>query len=131
MNPYCEQENYLTWKVQAEKIKQISQQKFTDIQIGVSVTVPIWSLNRHKGNACNILGLVMERTADVFYKSGTKQGLISSLYAMGQIQSCKGEFQKLEDVPERDLSLRVISGHSSAFAGQVFQKCSCTKKYIT
>lgn len=118
-------------RVQAEKMKQLSQKKFPEIQVGESVTVPVSSLDRGKGDARNILGVVMEKTADGFYKIGTKHGVISSLYARNQIQSCKEQFFKIEDVPNIELSLREISGHSSSFGGQGFQRCNCTKKCTT
>ena len=74
-------------KFQAEK--QLQQKKFLEIQIGESFIVPISSLDRGKEDAANILVVVMKRTANEYYKIGTKQGLISSLYVRNQIQSCK------------------------------------------
>ena len=74
-------------KVQAEKMEQLSQVKFPEIQIGESVTVPISRLDRGERDARNILDVVLNGTADGFYKIGTKQGLISSLYVRNQIAS--------------------------------------------
>ena len=41
--------------------------------------------------------VVMERTADGFYKIGTKQGLISSLKVRNQIQNCKWELKTSQE----------------------------------
>ena len=52
-------------KVQAEKMKQLSQKKFSEIQIGKLVTVPISSLDRGKADTRSILNVIIKRPADV------------------------------------------------------------------
>ncbi|XP_071053571.1 protein FAM200C-like [Onthophagus taurus] len=74
-------------KKQAEKMKFTSNKKFHPIEVGTSVIVPVPSLDRSKGDARNLIGLVLETTNDGLYKIGTKKGVIDSLYSRNQIQA--------------------------------------------
>ncbi|CAH0730445.1 unnamed protein product, partial [Brenthis ino] len=115
-------------QAQADIMKQLSDQKFPPIAIGKTVTLPIPSFDRAKGDARNVLGIIQDKTDDGLYRVGTKHGTINTLFSRNQIKECKIKFLKIEDVPDVRLSLREISAKDSKFGGQGFIKCHCNKK---
>ncbi|CAH1974793.1 unnamed protein product [Acanthoscelides obtectus] len=55
-------------QAQADTMKKLSNQKFPAVEVGNTVTVPIPSVDRAKGDARNLLCVVTEKTEDGFYK---------------------------------------------------------------
>lgn len=74
------------------------------------------------------LGVITEKTDDGFYKVGTKQGTINTLFSRNQIRECKENLININDIPNIELSLREVSIKDSKFGGQGFIKCNCNKK---
>ncbi|XP_075210380.1 uncharacterized protein LOC142317718 [Lycorma delicatula] len=105
-------------------MKQTSQNKFPTVEVGKTVTIPTPSVDRGKGDARNVLGVVLEKT-EGFYKLGTKRGTINTLLARNQFQECKETIINISDVPDIKLSLRETSTKDSMFGGQGFIKCNC------
>ncbi|XP_043478772.1 SCAN domain-containing protein 3-like [Leptopilina heterotoma] len=108
--------------VQAEEMKEISNKKFSEIAIGTSAKIPIPSVDRGKGDSRSVIGIVMEVSAEGYYKIGTKHGIIRSLYSRNQLSSCDEKFLNLEEVPNKPVSLRHINGEESLFGLQGFIK---------
>lgn len=115
-------------EAQANVMKQLTEQKFPPIAIGKTVTIPIPSFDRAKGDARNVLGIIQDKTVDGLYRVGTKHGTINTLFSRNQIKECKENFLNFKDVPDVKLSLREISAKDSKFGGQGFIKCHCNKK---
>ncbi|XP_075231703.1 uncharacterized protein LOC142330362 [Lycorma delicatula] len=110
-------------------MKQTSQNKFPTVEVGKTVTIPIPSVDRGKEDARNVLGVVLEKTEEGFYKQGTKRGTINTLFTRNRFQECKETIINISDVPDIELSLRETSTKDSMFGGQGFIKCNCNKRY--
>ena len=121
---------YAGLEKQAKKLTWLSNKKFSPIDVGKSVKVPIPSVDRGKGDSKNIIGVVLEKTEDNLYKIGTKSGTIDKLCTCNQIQSCKQSFLTIEEVKDDPISVRSINKTESLFNGQGFIKCECNKKSL-
>jgi len=53
------------------------------------VKIPVPYIDGGKVDANSVLGVILSITDDGFYKIGTKNGILSSLYARNQIFQCK------------------------------------------
>lgn len=91
-------------QAQANIMKQLSDKKFPLIEVGKTVTVPVPYVDRAKGDARNVLGAIIEKTDDGFYKVGTKRGIINTLFSRNQIQECKENLININDIPNIELS---------------------------
>ena len=71
-------------------------------------------------DASNVIGVILS-VNDGFYKIGTKQGQINSLFSRNQIFECKESFLTPEDVPKgKDISIRSVSLQTSPEAKDSF-----------
>jgi len=66
-------------------------------------------VDRPKGDARNVLGVITEKTNDGFYKVGTKRGTINTLFSRNQIQEYKENLININDIPNIELSLREVT----------------------
>ena len=115
--------------VEAEKMKQASEKRFKAAEIRQNVRVPIPELDRGRAGHRNLIGVVLE-VKDGFYKIGTKNCVLKSLYSRGQFDLCSEVFITAADVPETEVSVRQAATAASVGTGQGFQKCSCSGKCI-
>ena len=109
----------------------MSDKHFGDVCVGRTVRVPISDFDRGKGDARNILALVLEKTNDGFYRLGSRNGIINKLYARSQFTVCEENILSSEDIPQNECSVRSIATAQSVGSGQGMQKCSCTKQCRT
>ena len=72
-------------------MKQASEKRFKAAEIGQNVRVPIPELDRGQADHRNLVGVVLE-VKDGFYKIGTKNGVLKSLYSHGQFDLCSEVF---------------------------------------
>ena len=79
--------------------------KFADVDVGISVRVPVPNIDRAKGDQKNVIGVVVERTAHGLYRVGTKHGILEKLFTRVQIQPCGHNFVQLDEVPREKKSL--------------------------
>ena len=100
-------------------MKSLNEKLFQPLLVGINVTISIPNLDRGKVEAKNLVGVIMNVTDDGFYKIGTKEGTISSMFARNQIFECKETFLKTDEVPEgKELSVRTNSLQTSLTGGQ-------------
>ncbi|CAH1972015.1 unnamed protein product, partial [Acanthoscelides obtectus] len=71
-------------QAQADTMKKLSNQKFPAVEVGNTVTVPIPSVDRAKGDARNLLCVVTEKTEDGFYKTYNMSDLPLKIVNMTQ-----------------------------------------------
>ncbi|XP_039315443.1 SCAN domain-containing protein 3-like [Solenopsis invicta] len=116
---------------QAKRMLRMSEKKFPSAEVGTSVTIPLPSVDRNKGDPKNIIGVILEVTEDGLYKIGTKSGILSSLYSRNQFGICNEMFLSSTDVPQCEMSLRSINADQSAFGSQGYIKSSCKIKCTT
>ncbi|KAF0703723.1 SCAN domain-containing protein 3-like, partial [Aphis craccivora] len=108
---------------QAIKMKTWSDKKLKPAEVGATVRVPVPDLDKGRGDARNILAVVIEVTDDGYYQLGTKEGLLKSLYSRSQITICQKNLIAIEEVPrENTFALRTIATQQSTGPGQGFFK---------
>jgi hypothetical protein len=116
---------------QAKKIKLMSENQFSPLNVKMTVKIPVPCVDRGKVDANNVLGVILSVTDDGFYKIGTKNGILSSLYARNQIFQCKEQFISSNDVPNIEIPLRTASIQNSLTGEQGYIFCSCKTKCTT
>ncbi|KAE9529177.1 hypothetical protein AGLY_011973 [Aphis glycines] len=115
---------------QAVKMKTWSDKKLKPAEVGATVRVPVPDVDKGRGDARNILAVVIEVTDDGYYQLGTKEGLLKSLYSRSQFTICQKNLIAIEEVPrENTFALRTIATQQSTGTGQGFIKCTCKTKY--
>ncbi|CAG9795054.1 unnamed protein product [Diatraea saccharalis] len=67
---------------QANAMKQLSEQTFSPITIGKTVTIIFPSFDRAKGDPRNVLGITPDKTDDGLYRVGTKHGTLKQLFSL-------------------------------------------------
>ncbi|KAJ8720835.1 hypothetical protein PYW08_006300 [Mythimna loreyi] len=112
---------------QAQKMLKTSEKKFPPVALGTTVRIPVPEVDRGRGDARNILAVVLQKTDDELYQLGTKQGVVKTLYSRQQFTVCHQELLKKEDVPNLETTLRTVATQQSTGTGQGFVKCSCKK----
>jgi hypothetical protein len=69
-------------------------------------------------------------TADDYYRLGTREGLLKSLYSRSQFTICQKNIIETHEVPkENTLALRTIATQKSTGTGQSFFKFTCKIKF--
>ena len=99
-----------------------SERQFPPVEPGTSVLIKIPDVDRNKGDANNLIAMVLEVSDDQMYKLGTKSGILFSLYSHNHLNPCK------EDVPDVKITLRSSAIAQSRGSGQGFVRCNCTTK---
>lgn len=66
---------------QAKRMKKNSDQIHPPVEKGTSVRIPIPDLDRGRGDARSILGVVLEVVDDGFYRIGTRNGILKQLFS--------------------------------------------------
>ncbi|KAK7572144.1 hypothetical protein V9T40_014616 [Parthenolecanium corni] len=89
--------------------------KFTHRVAEMCSTVP--DVDRGKTDARSILACVIEKTEDGFYRLGTREGIINSLYARSQFALSHKQFVQLDEVPITSATISLRSVASSQATG--------------
>lgn len=63
---------------QAQKMLKTSGKKFPPVPLGITVRIPV-PVDRGRGDARNILAVVLQKTDDELYQLGTKQGVLKTM----------------------------------------------------
>lgn len=116
---------------QAKKMLDLSQNRLVQACVGDTVRIPVPGVDRGKGDARNVLGVILDKTDDDFFRIGTRDGIVKNLYARSQFTICSEKLITLNDVPQVECSLRSIATSQSNGTGQGMVKCSCTTKCMT
>lgn len=82
------------------------------MDIGTNVRLRVEDVDRSKIDPRNIIGVVIS-VNDCFYEIGTVGGKLKQLYARNQIEPCPSNFIKVEDVPDKVITLREAVGTDS------------------
>jgi hypothetical protein len=113
---------------QSKKMKKDSDTKFPPISLGFTIRILVPDIDKGRGDAGNILAIIMRVTEDGFYQLGTTKGILKQLYARSQFTLCQKTFLSVEDVPHEEISLRTVATLKSTGSGQGFIKCTCKGK---
>ncbi|KAK7577981.1 hypothetical protein V9T40_010186 [Parthenolecanium corni] len=81
-------------------------------------------------DARSILACVIEKTEDGFYKLGTREGIINSLYACSQFALSHKQFVQLDEVPitSATILLQSVASSQATGNGQGFNGIKCNSK---
>ncbi|KAK7605083.1 hypothetical protein V9T40_006941 [Parthenolecanium corni] len=117
---------------QALKMRKKSDANFPNPDVGDTVRVQVPDVDRGKTDARSILACVIEKTEDGFYRLGTREGIINSLYARSQFALSHEQFVQLDEVPitSATISLRSVASSQATGNGQGFVRCHCMQKCI-
>ena len=113
-------------KKQAAKMVARSSRSLKDLKIGDNVAVPVSQFDRSKGDAPNVIGVIISIN-EYGYVVGTKSGIIRGVMARNQLESIKFCGLIEETVPDKEMTLREIVRDQSICGGQGFKKCSCLR----
>ena len=92
--------------------------------IGDNVAVSIPAVDRGRGYARNILGIVVDKTEKDQYRIAVKNGILKGLYSRNQFDLCPQKLLGFEDIhTEKTVSMREAIAKESG--GQGFVKCNC------
>ena len=94
-------------------------------EVGDNVAVPIPLVDRGRGDARNILGVIVDRDENDLYTIAVKSGIIKTKYSRNQFELCPQKLLTQSDVKQDEqVSLRQAL-KSTATCGQGFLKCGC------
>ncbi|KFD49282.1 hypothetical protein M513_09834 [Trichuris suis] len=124
-------ESKLNLEIQAKRMKVDSDKQFLPARLGATVRVPVPHVDRGRGDARNLLAVVMSVTENGFYRLGTAQGVLNQLYARSGFTTCRKELIRIEDVPNQEIPLRSAAIAQSTGSGHGFVRCTCKNKCQT
>ena len=113
---------------QAERMVKRSHLDLRADQQGDNVAVPVPLVDRGRGDARNILGVIIDRREDTDqYRIAVKAGILSGMYSRNQFDLCPGRLLSTDDInTEKIVSLRSAVIFQSSSGGQGFTRCNCT-----
>ena len=112
---------------QAERMVKRSRVDFKCGEAGDNVAVPVPMVDRGRGDARNILGVIVNRdiTTDI-YTIAVKARVLKGGYARNQFDLCPQKLLSMTDVNlDKHVSLRSAVIAESASGGQDLVKCNC------
>jgi len=132
-------------KVQANKMKNLSEERFFPGKEGENVKIKIPDVDRARCDLRCILGVILSGNyfkiifilifffivKDNLYEIGTNEGRLHQLYSRNQFTICKEVFIQADDVPPVQISLREVARKSSNLGGQGYDRCTCNTQCKT
>lgn len=112
---------------QAERMVKRSRVDFKSGEVGDNVAVPVPLVDRGRGDARNILGVILNRDISTdTYTIGVKAGVLKGGFSRNQFDLCPQRLLNNEDIClDKVISLRSAVIAESASGGQGFTKCNC------
>ncbi|KAK7116507.1 hypothetical protein V1264_002174 [Littorina saxatilis] len=112
---------------QAERMVKRSRVDFKCGEVGDNVAVPVPMVDRGRGDARNILGVILNRDISTdIYTVAVKAGVLKVRYSRNQFDLCPQRLLSMRDVNlDKHVSLRSAIIAESASGGQGFTKCNC------
>ncbi|XP_060862057.1 SCAN domain-containing protein 3-like [Metopolophium dirhodum] len=110
--------------VQANKMKNLSEERFFPGKEGENVKIKIPDVDRARCDLWCILEVILS-VKDNLYEIGTNEGRLHQLYSRNQFTICKEVFIQADDVPPVQISLREVARKSSNLGGQGYDRCTC------
>ena len=96
-------------------------------QRGDNVAVPVPLVDRGRGDARNILGVIIDRREDTDpYIKAVKAGIFNGMYSRNQFDLCPERLLSMDHInTEKTVSLRSAVIFQSRSGGQGFTRCNC------
>ncbi|XP_022162759.1 KRAB-A domain-containing protein 2-like [Myzus persicae] len=121
------QKSVVCLEKQASKMLRLTNEKFSKLDVGTTVRVPIPDVDRARGSPRNLLAVIISCEDDM-YKLCTEYGVLKHKYTRAQISPCKEKFLELDEamkkIKDREITLREAAGHGIA-GHQGFNRCNC------
>ena len=105
-------------------MKSMNENQFPSLTVEMTVKIPVPYVDRGKVNANSMVSVILSITDDGFYKIGTKNGILSSIYAINHIFQCKEQLITRSDLLNIEIPLRTASIQNSLTGEQGFIFCS-------
>ncbi|KAL4713280.1 hypothetical protein ACJJTC_018628 [Scirpophaga incertulas] len=99
------------------------QAELSAARVMALVRIAVPEVDRGRGDARNIIGVVLTKTVDELYQIGTKNGILKQLYTSVLLDA--------DDVLSTEIALRSATNLQSTGTGQGFTKCICKKNCAT
>ena len=110
---------------QIERMGKQSRKKVHTFVVGDNIVLSVPEVDKRSPfDPPNILGIVLHRSEEGFYRIGTKAGRINRLYIGTEFDLTHGHFLMPEDVPDIDVSFRSAVFRESLSNRKQF--CNCT-----
>jgi len=94
---------------------------------GDNVTIPIPLVDRGRGDARNIMGVIIDRNENDLYRIAVHAGILQGMYARNQFELCTQKLLTFDDVCQaQEISLRSAVSQTSKSGGQGYMKCNCS-----
>ncbi|KAK9730635.1 hypothetical protein QE152_g14382 [Popillia japonica] len=110
---------------QAAKMLKLSNQKFSEVQVGTTVRVPIPDVDRARGSPRNVLAVVSD-VEDGLYKLCTTHGVLKHKFTRSEFNPCMEQFILLENLSDsaknKEISLREAAAENSILGSQGYRK---------
>ena len=108
-----------------ERMGKQSRKKVHTFEVGDNIVLSVPEVDKRSPfDPPNILGLVLHRSEEGFYRIGTKAGRIDRLYIGTEFDRTQGHFILPSDVPDVEVSLRSAVFRESLSNRRQF--CNCT-----
>ena len=113
---------------QADRMIKRRRLALVPADIGNTVTIPIPSVDRGRGDPRNLMGKIVEKDQErELYKIAVRAGVLNGHFSRSQFEVCSQDLVKDSDINrEREVSVREAAIESSRSGGQGFQKCNCS-----
>lgn len=109
---------------QAERMLEASKRKFSELNVGDGVVVPVPDVDRGRSDFRNIPAVVTEKKNGM-YTLGTKEGSLKQSYSRNQIIPTMCVLVSPHEVPAQQVSLREVARSESLGSGQGYERCNC------
>ena len=96
-------------------------------EAGDNVAVPIPMVDRGRGDPKNILGIIVDRDEHYMYRIAVNGGILSRQYSRNQFDLCPQQLLNDSDVNTESTITFCQALKSTAFGGQGFFRCDCSK----
>ena len=102
-----------------------SKKKLKPPSVGDCVALTVSEFDRGRGDPANIIGVILEITADMKYRVGTRGGEVDHFLERNAFELTNFKGLNRNDIPSKKLSIREIVRTLSVGTGQGFRKCTC------
>ncbi|XP_060848121.1 uncharacterized protein LOC132927584 [Rhopalosiphum padi] len=94
------------------------------LKVGDNELVSIPSVDRRRGDAANLLAVIIEEK-DGKFRIGTKEGIISTRLERNSMEATKYCSLTTADVQQNEYSLQKLVRLGSVGTGQGYRRCTC------
>src|SRR6218665_1518599 len=111
---------------QAERMVRRNRVQHSPGNPGDNVTVPIFMVDRGRGDPRNLMGVIIDRDDNDMYRIAVRTQVLNGKYSRNQFGLCIHKLLQITDVStDEKVALRIAVQRQSLCGGQGFVKCNC------